>query len=104
MRETIQPLTDSLKAARRRKSLTQRELSEKVGISQGRLSRIERGVVDLRTSSLLELARGLDLELMLVPRQLVPTIKSIVRQVMAPERDFRAQRPRYQLDAEDDDA
>jgi HTH-type transcriptional regulator/antitoxin HipB len=103
MRESIKPIADSLKTARTRKSLTQRELGERVGIAQGRLSRIESGAVDLRVSSLLELARALDLEPMLIPRQLVPTIRAIVRQFVIPDRELHGQRPRYVLPADEDD-
>ena len=54
-------------------------MSEKAGVPQGHISKIENGAVDLRLSSLIELARVLDLELTLVPRKTVPAIQSIVR-------------------------
>ena len=43
------------------------------------ISKIENGGVDLRISSLVGLARVLDLELALVPRKSVPAVNSIVR-------------------------
>lgn len=69
----------SLKEARKRKGLSQRELSTKSGVPQSHISKIENGGVDLRVSSLIALARVLDLELALVPRKTVPAVKSIVR-------------------------
>ncbi len=69
----------SLKEARQRKGFSQRELSAKSGVPQSHISKIESGVVDLRVSSLIALARVLDLELELVPKKTVPAIKSIVR-------------------------
>lgn len=69
----------SLKEARKRKGLSQRELSAKSGVPQSHISKIENGGVDLRVSSLVALARVLDLELALVPRKTVPAVKSIVR-------------------------
>jgi transcriptional regulator with XRE-family HTH domain len=69
----------TLKEARERKGLSQRALSKQAGVPQGQISRIENGAVDLRLSSLIELARALDLELTLVPRKSVSAVKSIVR-------------------------
>ena len=74
----IEHITDALKAARKRKGLSQRELSERSGVPQSHISRIENGAVDLRLSSLIELARTLDMELLMVPRKAVPAFQSIV--------------------------
>ncbi len=72
-------IASTLKAARESKGLSQRELSAKSGVPQGHISKIENGAVDLRVSSLVALARFLDLELTLVPRKSVSAVKSIVR-------------------------
>lgn len=69
----------SLREARQRKGFSQRELSAKSGVPQSHISKIESGAVDLRVSSLVALARVLDLELALVPKKTVPAVKSIVR-------------------------
>jgi transcriptional regulator with XRE-family HTH domain len=68
-----------LKAARKAKGWSQRALGDKVGVPQSHISNIEKGSVDLRLSSLLALARILDLELTLVPRKAVPAVQTIVR-------------------------
>ena len=49
------------------------------GVPQSHISKIENGGVDLRISSLVALARVLDLELTLVPRKTVPVVSAIVR-------------------------
>ena len=103
MPHSIQPLTDALRAAREKKTLSQRTFSAMLGIAQGRLSRIETGATDLRTSSLLELARALDLEVILVPRQLVPAVKSLIDQTANPMEKYTAPRPAYRLDEGEDD-
>lgn len=72
----------SLKRARKAKGLSQRELSTKSGVPQSHISKIENGAVDLRVSSLIALARTLDLELELVPRKTVPAVQSIVRKTI----------------------
>jgi transcriptional regulator with XRE-family HTH domain len=57
--------------ARHRKGLTQKQLSELLGLPQSYISQVEQGRHDVKTSTLTAWARVLDLELMLVPRQQV---------------------------------
>lgn len=79
MSYVVEDIARQLKAARLRKSLSQRDLAEKVGVPQSHISKIESGKVDIKLSSLIEFARVLDLELSLVPRKLVPAVQSIIR-------------------------
>lgn len=73
----------ALKAAREAKGLSQRDLSAKIGVPQSHISKIESGGSDLKLSSLVELARALDLELALVPRKLMPAVEGIIKSVGA---------------------
>lgn len=84
---SIEQIASALKAAREDKQLTQRELSRKVWLPQSQISRIETGAVDLRLSSLIALSRALDLELILVPRKLVPAVQSLVRSSKTTDRE-----------------
>lgn len=79
MRYTIQDIIVALKSARAAKGLSQRALSERTGVPQSHISKIESGGADIRLSSLTELARALDLDLRLVPRKAVPAVDSVVR-------------------------
>lgn len=79
MSYTTEYIAEALKAAREAKGLSQRDLSSRAGVPQSHISKIESGVVDLRLSSLISLARVLDLELALVPRKIMPAVRSIVR-------------------------
>ena len=79
MNYTITHIADKLKAERKTRGLSQLALSKLAGIPQSHISKIENGTVDLRLSSLIELARVLGLELTLVPRKALPAVKSIVR-------------------------
>lgn len=79
MTYATEQIAETLKAARERKGLSQRALSQMAGVPQGHISKIENNAVDLRVSSLVELARALDLELVLVPRKAVSAVRSIVR-------------------------
>jgi transcriptional regulator with XRE-family HTH domain len=99
---SILEMTGRLKAAREKKGLSQRAFSRSIGMPQSRLSRIENGLIDLQTSSLLELSRALDLELMLIPRQAVPMVESLVRQAMGDSVSTKI-RPLYHLDDEEAD-
>lgn len=72
-------VTDAIRDARVEKALSQRALSDKVGIPQGHLSKIENGDVDPRLSSVIEIARALDYEIAFVPRALLPAIQSLER-------------------------
>ncbi|RLQ22732.1 helix-turn-helix domain-containing protein [Seongchinamella sediminis] len=77
--DTLIEISRTLKAAREGKGLSQRVLAKLAGVPQSHISKIENAGVDLRVSSLTEIARALDLELALVPRKTVPAVKSIVR-------------------------
>ena len=70
-----QQLTDT----RKRKNLSQKALGELVGLSQKHVSEIENGKIAPRYDTVLELFRVLDLDMMVVPRSLVPMIRSIIR-------------------------
>jgi transcriptional regulator with XRE-family HTH domain len=74
---SIERLANELRKARAEKRLTQRDLSAKIRVPQSHISKIESGKVDLQASSLIELARALDLEVMLVPRNLVPAVVAL---------------------------
>ena len=79
MAYVTEEIARTLKAAREARGLSQRELGGSVGLPQSHLSKIEGGAVDLKLSSLIELARALDLDIVLVPRKFVPAVQSIIR-------------------------
>ena len=70
---------EQLRTARIKKNLNQAQLGKKIGAAQGYVSNIEAGKIDMRVSNFIEMARVLDLELILVPRRLTPLIKSIIK-------------------------
>ena len=67
--------------ARTRKGLSQRALAERTDIPQAHISKIEQGRVNIRLSSLVELARALDLDVQLLPRQALPAVEGAVRAI-----------------------
>ena len=79
MSYATQNIIDALKSAREAKGLSQRALSKRTGVPQSHISKIENGGTDIRLSSLIELARALDLDLKLIPRKAVPAVTNVVR-------------------------
>jgi transcriptional regulator with XRE-family HTH domain len=73
----------TLREARLRKGWSQRDLSRKAGVPQAHISKIENGVVDLKLSTLVELTRFLDLELILAPRTSLPAVQALIREAEA---------------------
>jgi len=101
MVDEIEYLARALKKAREDKKLSQRALSQRIGMPQAHISKIENAAVDLRASNLIEMARALDLEVMLVPRKYVPAVTSLTDRQKVKTEDYE-QRPAYSLDEEDD--
>jgi HTH-type transcriptional regulator/antitoxin HipB len=100
MADVLQPLLEELSTARREIKLSQRALGEKIGLPQSHISKIERGAVDPQLSNLLEIARALGLELMLVPKRLVPAVRTLARPAVG--EDGIDHLPAYRLDDTDE--
>jgi len=103
MNDTIEYLTNAIRKARKTKRFSQRAVSQKTGLPQAQISKIENAAVDLKTSSLIALARALDLEIMMVPRQMVPAIKALISASRQIDNGILPARPVYALDDEDSD-
>lgn len=76
------PIGRMLAEARRRLGLSQSQLARHIGFSGANLSRIEHGA-DLRVSTLLDIARALQLEPMLVPKGYVPSVRALLDDLRA---------------------
>jgi transcriptional regulator with XRE-family HTH domain len=75
----LNAIAEQIKAAREAKALSQRALAAQVGMPQSHISRIENGSVDLQVSNLIQIARALDLELIMIPRNTLPAIAALRR-------------------------
>lgn len=83
-----------LQEARAGMGLSQRELSERSGLTQAQISRIENGAVDMRISSLLALASELGLELSFTHQPLHrPAVAR--KEPLNPRRETLRQKPVY---------
>lgn len=79
MRYKSEALIGTLRQARETVGFSQRDLSARSGLTQSHISQIERGTLEPGLSSLIDLARALDLELVLVPKKLLPAVNGILR-------------------------
>ena len=82
-------IIEQLKTTRQALGMKQSELGKKLGLPQSHVSKIEQGATDLRLSTVANMARVMDQELMLIPRQLVPHIASLLRGEDARERRWQ---------------
>lgn len=88
-------IIEQLKLARHQQGMKQSELGEKLGLPQSHVSKIEQGANDPRLSTVTDMARVLNQELVLIPRQMV----SAVRAFLTGEREDER---RFQIDERDD--
>lgn len=70
--------------------VSQRALSERAGLTQSHISQIENGKMEPGLSSFIDMTRALDLELMLVPKKLVPAMLNLVKAQATPDMYIRA--------------
>ena len=94
---SIEHLVKALADARKKASITQHELGKSLMIPQGYISEIENGKRDLRASTLLEIARTLGYEVMLIPRSNLKEVESILQNSSEEEKSL------YQLAQYEDD-
>jgi transcriptional regulator with XRE-family HTH domain len=91
-------LREKLKEARISRGWGQRELGGKIGLPQPHISAIESGDVVPRFDTLVDIVRVLELDLLLVPRSLVPAVQSLIREQKEPE---LAEKPLYAVGDEE---
>lgn len=83
-----------LKHVRRDYNIKQSELGGKLGLPQSHISKIENGGTDPRLSTVEDMARLLDQELVLIPRTMLPVIRAILS-------GEDTQKPKWRLDEEE---
>ena len=80
-------IQDQLRQSREVKGLTQSDMGARIGQPQSAVSRIERGG-DIRVTTLLEMARVLEMEPVMVPRHLIPAVHALLVHASS-QGDFR---------------
>ena len=76
---SMSDIIKQLQSSRQALGMKQSELGEKLGLPQSHISKIEQAATDPRLSTVADMARILDQELLLIPRQLVPHIRALIR-------------------------
>ena len=76
--EPLAELGQILKTARLASCLTQEQVAEFSGISRPRYRDIETGAAAGRATTLINIARALGLEMMLIPQAMVPAVQSLM--------------------------
>jgi transcriptional regulator with XRE-family HTH domain len=98
------PLAATFREARRQRGLTQQALGKMLKIPQAHVSAMEAGSVDVRASTLTAWARALGFELLVVPREVVPAVQYLQKEMSTPTRDpERPSPPLYQETETDND-
>ncbi|HHX89817.1 MAG TPA: helix-turn-helix transcriptional regulator [Paracoccus sp.] len=95
--EALRVIGDRFRRARLAARLTQEQVADLAGISRPRYRDIETGAAAARTTTLINIARALGLEMMLVPQTMVPAIEALLH----PETE--GDRPAFSPQPEDDD-
>lgn len=85
-----------LRQAREGRGLRQQDLAARLGLRQRQISDLERAAMDPRLSTIQNVARALDLEVMLVPRHLIAVVEGLQRG------GHSSSEPMYALQDEDD--
>ncbi len=67
-----------MKQRRHELGLTQAEVARRLGATQSYVAQVERSVRELRWATVVELARALELEPMLVPRDRIPAVEAVL--------------------------
>ncbi|WP_041798541.1 helix-turn-helix domain-containing protein [Rhodopseudomonas palustris] len=88
----------SFRTARLAAGLSQEEIALRANISRPRYRDIETGAAAARATTLINIARALGLEMMLIPQAMVPAIQSML-QPAADDDD----RPAFTSDAEEEE-
>ncbi|AOR77759.1 helix-turn-helix domain-containing protein [Novosphingobium resinovorum] len=68
-----------LKQARLSSAMTQEQVADLAGISRPRYRDIETGTAAARATTLVNIARALGLEMMLIPLSMVPAVNALLR-------------------------
>ena len=97
---TSKNVLDAIRDQRNASHITQAELADKLGIRQSQISELERGVVDPSLSTVQDVSRTLDLELMLIPRKFISVVESLLRRKGLEVED----RPLYALNENDSES
>lgn len=85
-----------LKQIRQQAKLSQQNVSDRLALPQSTIARIESDKIDMRVSTLQNLARAMNYEVVLIPKPLLSAVQALIK-------GDDLSKPRWQI-SEDDDA
>ena len=77
--ESLEDIGAMFRTARQAAGLTQEQVAALAGITRPRYREVEAGSAAARATTLINIARALGLEMMLVPQSLVPAVNALLR-------------------------
>jgi transcriptional regulator with XRE-family HTH domain len=72
-------LIRTVQSKRTQERISQRALADRSGLTQAHISQIETGRLEPGLSSFIQMVRALDLEVVLVPKKLLPAVEGVLR-------------------------
>jgi transcriptional regulator with XRE-family HTH domain len=94
-------MREELKGARSKKGWSQRALGSRISLPQMHVSGLESGKIVPRYNTLLDYVRGLDYDLLLIPRTLVPAVLALVREHRTSEKPGSEERSLYAVNEDE---
>ncbi len=98
MAQILKDLGVQFRRAREAAGLTQEQTADRANISRPRYRDIETGGAAARATTLVNIARALGMEMMLIPQAMVPAVQSMLRPT-----DDAEDRPAFTSDVEEDE-
>ena len=96
-------IRSTIRNARSDRGWSQAATGRQAGLTQKHVSAIESGKIMPRFDTLLDLVRMLDLDLVIVPRSMTPTINAMVHDLTNPEARSAMLAPAFALETDADD-
>ncbi len=90
----------AIRTARKERGWSQAAIAACAGLTQKHISQIESGKIMPRFDTLLEVVRVLDLDLVIVPRSLTPTIDALVHDLTNPNAESALLAPMFASETE----
>ena len=94
------PIRSAIRTARKDRGWSQSAIAARAGLTQKHVSQIESGKIMPRFDTLLEVVRVLDLDLVIVPRSLTPTIDALVHDLTNPNAESALLAPMFASETE----
>lgn len=96
-------ISSTIRTARKDRGWSQAATAARAGLTQKQISQIESRKVMPRFDTLLEVVRVLDLDLVIVPRSLTPTIDAMIHDLANPGAESALLAPIFASETDDND-